>query len=69
MVDSYRYRGTQLDGYSPPRRRTVDEMTPDDIQRKAESQIRTLQNEIDQAAKRIPEAKKELEYWRRIAGL
>lgn len=52
----------------PPRVRTVNEMTADDIQKKAEKEIEKLKREIENAKKRIPVAEKELEYWKRVAG-
>lgn len=50
------------------RKQDLANMTPDDIQARAEEAIDRLNEEIDRCQKRIPAAKKELEYWKRVAG-
>lgn len=49
-------------------KRAIDTITPQDVQKRAESAIAQLTDEIASAQERIAAAKKELEYWKRVAG-
>lgn len=52
--------------FQGPKRRTVDESTPDDIRQRASDRITHLKRAIESAKNTIKESTDELAFWERV---